>query len=209
MTMKKTKLVIALTMAAVLAACGGGDGNDAAVPETPKPEVPKPEPEPKPEPQPAVLLDESFEGLTALPAGWTLPASNRGTVSVRDGSLYIDGRAHSSLMTAVMLPAALQELSNYRIDVVFTFSDANNSSRWGSVMYRSATASASIPHEPYYQFAIRQAATASNGTEFALRKNGAWNVQGAKAFGENIDPAKTYTATVIVHGNRVRQYLDN
>ena len=209
MTMKKTKLVIALTMAAVLAACGGGDDNDAAVPETPKPEVPKPEPEPQPEPQPAVLLDESFEGLTALPAGWTLPASNRGTVSVRDGSLYIDGRAHSSLMTAVMLPAALQELSNYRIDVVFTFSDANNSSRWGSVMYRSAPASASIPHEPYYQFAIRQAATASNGTEFALRKNGAWNVQGAKAFGENIDPGKTYTATVVVHGNRVRQYLDN
>ena len=30
-----------------------------------------------------------------------------------------------------------------------------------------------------------------------------------RPFGENIDPARTYTATVVVHGNRVRQYLDN
>lgn len=214
MTMKKTKLVLALTMAAVLAACGGGDDNANSLPEQPGtgqpgPEQPKPDPEPQPEPQPAVLLDESFEGLSALPTGWTLPAANRGTVSVRDGSLFIDGRAHSSQMTAVMLPAALQDLSNYRIDVVFTFSDANNASRWGSVMYRSAPASATIAHEPYYQFAIRQAATAANGTEFALRKNGQWNVQATKAFGENLDPNKTYTATVVVHGNRVRQYLDN
>ncbi|MEG1456521.1 MAG: family 16 glycoside hydrolase, partial [Comamonas sp.] len=102
-----------------------------------------------------------------------------------------------------------QELSNYRIDMVFTLESPNNTGRWGSVMYRTASASATIPYDPYYQFAIRANATAANGTEFALRKGGSWAVAGTKAFSEAIDPAKTYTATVIVHGNRVRQYLNN
>lgn len=209
MTMKTTKLAALLTMAAVLAACGGGDdGTPPAPAPAPAPE-PQPEPQPEPEPQPRVLLDQNFAGLSALPAGWTLPSNNRGTVSVADGRLVIDGRAHSSQMTAVMLPAEFQQMSDYRIDVVFTFTEPNNASRWGSVMYRAGPASAAIPHEPYYQFAIRQTATAANGTEFALRRNNGWNVQGTKAFSENIDPARTYTATVVVHGNRVRQYLDN
>ena len=67
----------------------------------------------------------------ALPAGWTVPSNNRGTVSVADGALVIDGRAHSSLMTAVMLPAQFEQMSNYRIDVAFTFAQPNNASRWG------------------------------------------------------------------------------
>lgn len=211
MRMHKTPLVLALTLAAVLGtACGGGD-DDPPQPPPPAPQPqpqPQPQPEPPPEPQPQVLLEESFDGLSALPAGWTLPSTNRGTVSVQDGSLFIDGRAHSTAMTAVMLPAALQSLSNYRVDMVFTFLESNNATRWGSIMYRAAGADAGIPHEPYYQFAIRKSASAANGTEFALRANGAWNVQGTKAFSENIDPGKTYTATVVVHGNRVRQYLD-
>lgn len=211
MAMDKMKWVGVLALATALAACGGGDDDQAAPSPGPgtDPTVPAPTPTPQPEVQPQVLLEQSFAGLSALPAGWSLPANNRGTVSVADGELVIDGRAHSSLMTAVMLPARLEALSNYRIDVVFTFAQPNNSSRWGSVMYRAGPANAAIPHEPYYQFAIRQAATAANGTEFALRRNNGWNVQGTKAFSENIDPGKTYTATVVVHGRRVRQYLDN
>ena len=205
MAMDKMKWVGVLALATALAACGGGDDNQTA----PAPEPGPTEPAPEPEVQPQVLLEQSFAGLSALPAGWTVPSNNRGTVSVADGALVIDGRAHSSLMTAVMLPAQFEQMSNYRIDVAFTFAQANNTSRWGSVMYRAGLAGATVPHEPYYQFAIRQAATAANGTEFALRRNNGWNVQGTKAFSENIDPSKTYTATVVVHGKRVRQYLDN
>lgn len=228
--MNKSTTVVAAFLAISLAACGG-DNNHAnpdpadpttptlptpeipvtPTPETPVPETPAPE-EPTPEtpaPVAEVYIDESFDGLTALPAGWTTLAANRGTVSVRDGSLYIDGRANDTAMTSVALPASLQELSNYRIDVQFSLESPNNTGRWGSVMYRTSSASSSIPYDPYYQFAIRANATASNGTEFALRKGGAWSVAGTKAFSENIDAAKTYTATVIVHGNRVRQYLNN
>lgn len=233
----KHRIALAIATVLALSACGGGGNNSnsdalallalananrppASNPEAPaptdpgtpptEPATPEPEPEPQPEPEPEakVLLEESFEGLTALPAGWRLKSNNVGTVAVQDGSLFIDGRAHSTNMTAVLLPQSLEALSNYRIDVVFTFGAANNNARWGSVMYRTSSDSATPVNEPYYQFAIRQNATASNGTEFALRKNGGWNVQGTHAYGEAIDAEKTYTATVMVHGNRVRQYLN-
>lgn len=235
----KTKVAAAVVMLSALAACGGGgDGSSSgsgaggssggvtspgAAPETQLPGATPPTDAspvvppvadpgtevPAPEPAAKVWVDESFEGKTALPDGWSLLAANRGTVSVRDGSLFIDGRAHDTAMTSVALPASLQDLSNYRIDVNFTLLTPNNTGRWASVMYRTARVDATIPYDPYYQFAIRANATASNGTEFALRKAGAWNVTGTKAFSEAIDSAKTYTATVIVHGNRVRQYLNN
>ena len=213
--MNTSKTVVAAFLAISLAACGGdNEGSSPAdpstptlpTPETPAPEQPAPE---TPETVAKVYLEESFEGLTALPAGWSALAANRGTVAVRNGSLYIDGRANDTAMTSVALPASLQELSNYRIDVVFTLESPNNTGRWGSVMYRTSSANGTIAYDPYYQFAIRANATAANGTEFALRKGGSWAVAGTKAFSEAIDPAKTYTATVIVHGNRVRQYLNN
>ena len=208
--MNTSKTVVAAFLAISLAACGGDNEDskpaDPATPSQPTPETPASE---QPAPVAKVYLDESFEGLTALPAGWSALAANRGTVAVRNGSLYIDGRANDTAMTSVALPAALQELGNYRIDMVFTLESPNNTGRWGSVMYRTSSASATIPYDPYYQFAIRANAMAANGTEFALRKGGSWAVAGTKAFSEAIDPAKTYTATVIVHGNRVRQYLNN
>lgn len=208
--MNTSKTVVAAFLAISLAACGGdNEGSKPADPTTPSlptPETPEPE---QPAPVARIYLDESFEGLTALPAGWSALAANRGTVAVRNGSLYIDGRANDTAMTSVALPAALQELGNYRIDMVFTLESPNNTGRWGSVMYRTSSASGTIPYDPYYQFAIRANAAAANGTEFALRKGGSWAVAGTKAFSEAIDPAKTYTATVIVHGNRVRQYLNN
>ncbi|MEG1771317.1 MAG: hypothetical protein RR311_22750, partial [Comamonas sp.] len=169
--MNTSKTVVAAFLAISLAACGGDNEGrspaDPATPSLPTPETPEPE---QPAPVAKVYLDESFEGLTALPAGWSALAANRGTVAVRNGSLYIDGRANDTAMTSVALPASLQELSNYRIDMVFTLESPNNTGRWGSVMYRTASASATIPYDPYYQFAIRANATAANGTEFALRK---------------------------------------
>src|SRR5690606_21436781 len=100
--MNKSKTVAAAFLAISLAACGGDNNEDntgvpadPATPTLPTPEIPvtpTPEPpapgEPTPEP-PApvaeVYIDESSEGLSALPAGWTPLAANRGTVSVRNG----------------------------------------------------------------------------------------------------------------------------
>ncbi|MDQ8952344.1 glycerophosphodiester phosphodiesterase family protein [Acinetobacter rudis] len=159
-------------------------------------------------PQAKLLFSEDFKNLSALPADWKVIDNNPGTVQVRDGHLYIDGRNHSTQMTTVMLPEKTQQYTDYRVDVEFTYLNANNSSRWGSIIYRANAAQANNTPNPYYQFAIRSAATASNGTEFALRENNQWNVMETAAYTENIDPNRTYTATVIVQGNRVRQYLN-
>jgi len=159
-----------------------------------------------------VYVDQSFSNPAAsgLPTGWRKPAWNKGSASIEPatGNLIIDGRADSYNMTAVILPADLEGLSNYRVDVEFTMDAANDTGRWMSVMYRTSPADRTVAHEPYHQFALRQNATASNGTEFAYRNNSTWSVQSTKAFTETISSAKTYKATVIVYGNRVRQYLN-
>lgn len=162
--------------------------------------------------QEQVYIDQVFDNTAAaLPEGWRKPNWNKGTVSIDSatGNLLVDGRAHSTSMTALMLPAELESLSNYRVEMEFTIDAANDAARWVSVMYRTSPESAAIAFDPYHQFAIRQNAVASNGTEFAYRNNGGWNVQSTKPFTEAIDKNKTYKATVIVHGNRVRQYLND
>ncbi|MDH5858674.1 glycerophosphodiester phosphodiesterase family protein [Lampropedia aestuarii] len=156
----------------------------------------------------AVILDQSFADLTALPQGWVVHANNKGSVAVQNGALVINGLADSYSMTGVSLPQHLLERDNYRIDVQFTFTQSNDNGRWGSIMYRTSAADNSLPGEPYHQFAIRRDATAASGTEFAFRNGGAWNVLNKTPFSEAISADKTYHATVIVHGKRVQQFLN-
>lgn len=213
--MKYSILALSIISVLTLTACNDSD-SDQQQPSTPEvPTVPEggidsgeAVPEDEVLPQPKLLFEEKFEQSNTLPAGWTTLASNPGTVEVKAGSLYIDGRNDNSQMTTVMLPAETQQYTDYRIDVEFTYLNANNTGRWGSVVYRANDASATPAHNPYYQFAIRSSATAANGTEFAQRANDKWQVLETAAFRENIDATKTYTATVVVQGNRVRQYLN-
>lgn len=236
--MKHSHLALAVVMALGLTACnddqknddisnieqpgpgGGGNGSDngnTTPPTSPPdeeiqpPELPDVEeaiPEDEVIPEAQVLYEKDFKTLNALPTDWVVPKHNKGQITVKAGKLVVDGTAHSTEPTLVMLPEALQSQKNYRIDVDFTFAQANNISRWGSIIYRAAQAGATPAYNPYYQFAIRSDAKASNGTEFALRSNNAWSVIEKAAFTEAIDPQKTYTATVVVYENRVRQYLN-
>ncbi|VFR18332.1 Glycerophosphoryl diester phosphodiesterase [plant metagenome] len=201
MTPRLLALALALSTPLVLGACSSSD-DDA--PTSPPVEEPGGEPPPA---EPATLLDEGFDDATgaALPEGWRQVTGLVNAASQQAGSLVIDGLANESVGTAVALPASLATQGNYRIDVRFTIDSAKNTSRWVGFLYRTSD----TPNlEPYTQMAVRQNATADNGTELAHRADGQWNVTDKAPFSENIDPAKTYTATVVVHGNRVRQYLD-
>lgn len=164
------------------------------------------------EAQGQVYLNETFAGVTdgALPANWRTSNLAAGTsAKVMGNNLIIDGKANAYGMTGVMLPASLENLSNYRIDVEFTIDDAANDSRWVSVMYRASPAGTKNLFEPYYQFAMRQNATASAGTEFAYRTAASgWDVRGTAPFTEKISSSKRYKATVIVYGDRMHQYLN-
>ncbi len=166
----------------------------------------------KADPLGVVYINQVFDDITKIdvPTGWRKPTWNKGSVSIDDknGNLLIDGRIKDAEMTALMLPQSLEALANYRVDMEFTIDAANNVGRWASVMYRTSPEASTIAFDPYHQFAIRQDATAASGVEFALRKGGGWMVIDKKPFSEKIDKARTYQATVIVHGNRVRQYLN-
>ncbi|MCH7341785.1 DUF1080 domain-containing protein [Pelomonas sp. CA6] len=188
-----TLLVTALALA--LAACGGGDGLSLPPPALEQPAK--------------LLLDESFDKNGELPAGWRLANGSAGSATVRDGSLYIDGRKHSSTMTTVLLPESLQTQANYRVDIDFSYLERNDAARWGSIVYRAAAGKGADLPTPYYQFAMRANASASNGAELAQRTaKDTWNVIGKKAHGEDIVEGRVYRASVVVHGNRVRHYLD-
>src|SRR5690606_14220663 len=75
-----------------------------------------------PEAQGQVYLNETFTGVAdgALPANWRALDFAQGTsAKVVGNHLIIDGKANLYGMTGVMLPATLDNLSNYRVDVEF------------------------------------------------------------------------------------------
>lgn len=64
--------------------------------------------------------------------------------------------------------------------------EANNDSRWASLAYRIQGGKNNYQ---FYQMAVRQNATASNGVEFAQRTvNDSWNVITTGSFSEALDP---------------------
>lgn len=232
--MKLNTLTTAILLILTLTACSDDDDTGSPSNETPtspiSPETPTspldpepplnlpeepntPTPEPEPEvptvevPVPKVYLDEDFKNLTALPEAWTLSAKSVGEAYIKDGHLFIDGLKHNTTMTTLMLAPKYENLRNYRIDIEFTHVKSNNTGRWSSIVHRAASNPAIIP---YYQFAIRTDATASNGLELAYREaNDTWNVLSKTGHTHKIDPTKTHKASVVVHGNRIHHYLDD
>ncbi|MBU2955563.1 glycerophosphodiester phosphodiesterase family protein [Marinobacter sp. F3R08] len=199
--------VMMLAAIASLAGCNSdssrsGDGDDGADSSITNPE---PTPDPDPEPIPEVLLEEDFEALTEgkLPEGWVAMSGTEDMFYTSNGSLFVDGRGDNYNPVSLKLPETLQEKSNYRIDVVFTIQEANTETRWVGFQYRVG-----MSVEPYYQMAIRQKATAENGTEHALRNQGEWAVVDKQRYSETIAPDQLYTATIVVHGDRVQHFMN-
>ncbi|GEM80846.1 glycerophosphodiester phosphodiesterase family protein [Vibrio superstes] len=150
-----------------------------------------------------IILTENFENVEngMLPDGWDL-VTNLGEAYVEDGYLYVDGRIDNYTATAVELPQELSGYGNYKVTVNFTIPEANTASRWAGFRYRD------VGSNSYYQMAIRQAATSSNGTELAARYEDKWDILDTKAFTQDINPEQIYTAEITTHGNRVQQILN-
>jgi len=205
-------ILLALMLVAITGMAGCSDDSDSSddnkIPPVTNPEPdpdPDPDPDPEPEPEPNILLDEDFEAIAEgkLPEGWMVMDGAEELFYTKEGSLFVDGRGNNYTPVAVRLPEFLQDQGNYRIEVSFTIAEANTTSRWVGMQYRTG-----LGVEPYYQMAIRQNATAANGTEHAFRNTGQWSIVDKAGFSEVIDPAKLYTATIVVHGDRVQQYLN-
>ncbi len=85
-----------------------------------------------------VLYEEDFSTVTReLPEGWSrIGLMTDGAVIVHDQALIIDGTAHNTNPTGVLLPKFLESFSNYKIEAEMTYIAVNNEGRWNSIMYR-------------------------------------------------------------------------
>ncbi|HAQ56524.1 MAG TPA: hypothetical protein DCR44_03885 [Acholeplasmatales bacterium] len=145
-----------------------------------------------------VVYQASYDAMAdgPLPEGYTIQT---GTASISGGKLRLDGV--TTTPTRVLLPSYLDGFKNYIIETDFTILSANEPTRWASVMYRYGTAG-------YFQMAIRQNATATNGVEFAKWINGGWNVPKTTSHTEMINAATTYRLRIDLKGDLVKEYID-
>lgn len=147
-----------------------------------------------------VLYEEDFDYASgALPS--SLQRFNN--LGASGGSAAIDnGKLLLSPYTIVLFPSYLQGFTNYIIETDMRMTQAANTARWTSLMYRYQT-------ENYYQMAVRQDATAGNGVEFAKRVNGGWNVAKTASYTQALDPATFYNLKVDIKDATVKQYIND
>ncbi|WP_372403786.1 glycerophosphodiester phosphodiesterase [Acinetobacter piscicola] len=156
-----------------------------------------------------IRYEIDFSKIKQLPKGWKIPGNNAGSIYIKDGFLWVDGRKQSFEPTSILLPSELANLSHYRLDVEFSLQDVNNPSRWGALIYDIALGQGVIP-QAYTQFTLRQNARAQNGTELGGKlANGQWHVRAKTAFSEDIQANKIYKATLWVSGQQVKHYLND
>jgi glycerophosphoryl diester phosphodiesterase len=136
-----------------------------------------------------------------IPDDYIVETLGTGSTGIKNGYLYVDSPDIAD-PTRVLLPEYLKGFKNYIIEVDFSILTAVEETRWASVMYRFSTAN-------YFQMAIRQAATATNGVEFAKAINGQWNVPLTTAYKENIDPSKIYRLRIDLFGAVAKEYIND
>lgn len=145
-----------------------------------------------------IIFSANYDSLAngSLPEGYVI---NTGAASISNGKLLVDGQ--SKAVSRVLLPSYLDGFKNYIIETDFTILASNEPTRWASLMFRFSTAG-------YYQMAIRQGATSTNGVEFAKWINNDWNVPLTTSYTEAISSTKNYRLKVDVNGSVIKQYID-
>lgn len=145
----------------------------------------------------SIDFTQSREG-DQLPEGWSV---YKGSASMKNGYLEMEKG------TILCLPENMTN-SNFTYEADFTITEAENNSRWFSLMYR-LRGSGSDP-APYMNMCIRQDATAGNGVEVAYRTSDyAWNVVKTASYDSFIEESKIYTAQAIVNGNKVMESINS
>ncbi len=165
-----------------------------------------------------VLYYNDFSNTSTL-SDFTLEASSAaGTKhSISDGKLTLDTTSDSYAGGRLLLPEWLGDFGNYNYTAKATITKANDANRWMSLMYRVQNSKS-----PYFQFAIRQNASASNGAELAHKDSGGnWKYHQQSNFTEALSASKYYdlelnvfdysvsgsiNGTVCVNSDNVKEY---
>lgn len=144
-----------------------------------------------------VLFDSDFTYANGtLPEGFRVVSGN---AAVSNNQLKVDGKGGTAM---VLFPEYLKGFNNYIIETDFTILEANEDTRWASVLFR-------YKPQNYFQMAIRRNATLANGVEFAKAINNQWNVPKTISYSEAINPDKMYRLKIEVLGSNVKEYIDD
>ncbi len=146
-----------------------------------------------------VIYTDDFNG--SLKEGYCFLGT--GSYSLSSTHLIVNSSGQS--MTRFFLPAEVSFFGDYNILVNAIFQQVDNSARWMSVMFRGNGHNPT----PYYQMCLRQAASASNGVEFAMRNEADtdWSVFNTAAAADNAIGSNVQLR-VKTSGNSVREFVN-
>ena len=127
---------------------------------------------------------------------------------IGNGGLFMGGTADSTY-DQVQLPVWYYGVNQLVIETELQLSAASSASRWLAIGYGMKPDSNpdNAKGVTYNHMCIRQNASASNGVEFA-KWLGSWTTQ-TNAYKENIDPSKTYKATIMFKNGRIYEYIND
>lgn len=122
--------------------------------------------------------------------------STSGNCSIADGKLVLNSKSGKDAY--VTIPGWLKDFGNYSISTSVNIQEANNDSRWVSLMYRINGVG-----YPFFQMAVRQNATLANGVELAHNIDGStWGYHFKGSYKEALSPSSFYTLGLNVYDNK-------
>lgn len=123
-------------------------------------------------------------------------------VYVEDGALVLN--AMGVEFVSVLLPEELSEYDSCEIVANVTMTEARDSARWCSLMFRVQNSD-----YPYYHMCVRKNTKADNGVEFATRtQDNNWNVTHKNAGSAVIGQDKTTELKLRFYRSTVEEYVN-
>ncbi len=153
-----------------------------------------------------VLYYNEFNAETDID-GWNkrTAASN---YTVADGKLTLNGTASNAI---AYLPAWIADFGNYRVDFSATQTDAADTARWISFIFRAKNVTAG--GSPYYHMCVRknmtQQGSATTGGVECVSNTGSWTYYKSAGYTENIDPDTFYKFSVLVKDSVCQYQIDD
>ena len=119
---------------------------------------------------------------------------------ISNGDLIMDATGNINNQMRILLPSWVGEFGNYKIDTRFKMLSTENSTYWFATMARVQSTD-----YKFWQAAIRQNATVSNGVEIAERtkasgQSNGWNVTSKGKYTEALSSSEYYTQTFDING---------
>jgi glycerophosphoryl diester phosphodiesterase len=154
-----------------------------------------------------VLFSTDFNSASDID-GWNKIVKTDGVYTISDGKLTISGLTTAN--PRIYLPSWLADFGDYRIDVTGTQTDATDTSRWFSIIYRAQNSGTT--GTPYYHMCVRNNATAeatatTGGVELCYYNN-TWTYIKSSSYTEAISASKQYTFSVLAKGSTIQYQIN-